>query len=272
MECIGKHNSKLKEACALKRSGSKKSNEFLLEGFREIYRALVCGYECVRLFCHPEVLDKELLLVNEIRRRSIETHFCREETLKLLSYKQHPDHFVAVMKKQFLKESEFLIRRKNPVPFYLIIEQIEKPGNVGALLRIADAAGIDGVILCDPMIDLFNPNLIRASLGTVFSVPVLVSCLENVFDLIKREEWQVFVTSPSASAMYYTENFCIPTALVFGSEKDGVTESWLKAGFPIISLPMFGLADSLNLSTAVSAITYEVVRQRLVNNKNISIK
>lgn len=270
MEFIGKHNAKLKEALALKRKGSKKGDLFLLEGFREIYRALACGYECIRVFRHPEVLEKEQILVDVLNERSIETYLCCEETLSLLSYKQNPDHFVAVMKKQFLQQNEFLNKRKNKVPFYLIIEQIEKPGNVGALLRIADAAGVDGVILCDPMIDLFNPNLLRASLGTAFSVPVLISCLDDVFALIQQEGWHIFVTSPSTTTMYYSTNFCRPTALVFGSEKDGVTDAWLHAGFPIIALPMFGLADSLNLSTAVSAIVYEVVRQRLVENKHAS--
>lgn len=262
MEFIGKHNPKFKDAVALKKKPSKKNPFFLLEGFREIYRALVSGYECERIFCASEHSEKEQELMEEIARRDIEVHRCREESLGELSYKEHPDHFVAVMRKRYLSQQDFLAQRKNTVPFYMIVEQVEKPGNVGALLRIADAAGVDGVILCDPVIDLFNPNLIRASLGTLFSVPIFVASLSEVWALIHQEGWRVFVTTPSATSMYYAHDYREPIALVFGSEKDGVTQSWKEGDFPLVALPMFGLADSLNLSTAVSAVVYEVVRQR----------
>lgn len=263
MEFIGKHNPKFKEALALKRKPSKKNGLFLLEGFREIYKALVSGYDCLHIFRAAEYSAKEQELMNEVAQRDIETHICRKEHLEALSYKQHPDHFIAVMRKRYLNQKEFLQKRKNANPFYMIIEQVEKPGNVGALLRIADAAGVDGVILCDPVIDLFNPNLIRASLGTLFGVPVLVSSLSDVLMLVRQESWQVFVTTPSATSMYYAHDYSGPVAIVFGSEKDGVTPSWKDSHFSLIALPMFGLADSLNLSTSVSAVVYEVVRQRL---------
>ncbi|WP_348663753.1 RNA methyltransferase [Chlamydia vaughanii] len=262
MEFIGKNNPKLKEAIALKRNRSKKGEWFLLEGFREIQKAIASGYECLRIFCGANVSEKEQPFFNEILSSSLEKVYCLDETLAQLSYKEHHDNFIAVMKKRWWSREAFLRHKKNRLPFYLIIEQIEKPGNVGSLLRIADGAGVDGVILCDPIVDIYNPNVLRASLGTVFTLPIWSATLNEVMQTISEEQWHVFVTSPRANSIYFCENYQQPLALVFGSEKDGVTSQWLNGGFSEIALPMFGQADSLNLSTAVAAVTYEVVRQR----------
>ncbi|EPP35340.1 RNA 2'-O ribose methyltransferase substrate binding family protein [Chlamydia ibidis] len=265
MEFIGKHNLKLKEALAIKRSKGRKSALFLLEGFREIHKALNYGYECVRIFCSPNVSEKERGLYDLIQNSNIERLWCSDSILSQLSYKENHDNFIAVMKKKWWDKDTFLRKKRNELPFYLIIEQVEKPGNVGALLRIADGAGVDGVILCDPVIDLYNPNLLRSSLGTAFTLPIWQASLEEVFITIAQEKWEVFVTSPGADAMYFDKNYQKPIALVFGSEKDGLTSSWLDGRFAKIALPMKGEADSLNLSTAVSAIVYEVVRQRCLS-------
>ncbi|MFJ1509136.1 RNA methyltransferase [Chlamydia crocodili] len=262
MEFVGKNNPKVKEAIALKQSRSRKGSLFILEGFREIQKALTSGYECERIFCGTNISEKEQSFLNRIQKTPLEKIYCLEETLSKLSYKEHHDNFIAVMKKRWWSREEFLSQKKNPLPFYLIIEQVEKPGNVGALLRIADGVGADGVILCDPIIDLYNPNLIRSSLGTVFTLPIWSATLDEVLQTIEEEKWHVFVTSPRASSMYFCENYNQPLALVFGSEKDGLTSSWFKGNFSKISLPMLGQVDSLNLSTAVSAVAYEVIRQR----------
>ncbi|BAE81564.1 tRNA/rRNA methyltransferase [Chlamydia felis Fe/C-56] len=265
MEFIGKNNPKVKEAVALKLNRSRKGPLFLLEGFREIQKALSSGYECERIFYGTNVTEKERSFFNRIQKMPLEKVYCSEETLSRLSYKEHHDNFIAVMKKRWWSRKEFLNQKKNPLPFYLIIEQVEKPGNVGALLRIADGVGADGVVLCDPIVDLYNPNVIRSSLGTVFTLPIWSATLEEVLQTLSEEKWQVFVTTPRASSLYFCENYNQPLALVFGSEKDGLTSSWLNGDFSKISLPMLGQADSLNLSTAVSAVAYEVIRQRWVS-------
>lgn len=262
MELVGKNNPRVKEAVALRRNRGKKSEWFLLEGFREIQKALDAGYECPYIFCHPEVSEKETPFFEHLQRSSYTLLYCSEDILTKLSYKENYDHFVAVMRKRYISRERFLEQRKNRVPFYLVIEQVEKPGNVGSILRIADAVGVDGVILCDPILDMYNPNLIRASLGTVFTLPIWSASLHDVLHLLAEEQWHVFVTSPQAETSYFYEDYQQPLALIFGSEKDGVTASWLHSTFTKISLPMRGQADSLNLSTAVAAIAYEVVRQR----------
>ncbi|CAG9046421.1 RNA methyltransferase [Chlamydia abortus] len=262
MEFIGKNNPKVKEAVALKHNRSRKGPVFLLEGFREIQKALASGYECERIFCGTRISEKEQAFLHTIQKLPLEKVYCTEETLSKLSYKEHHDNFIAVMKKRWWSREEFLAQKRNPLPFYLIIEQVEKPGNVGAILRIADGVGADGVILCDPIVDVYNPNVIRSSLGTVFTLPIWSATLDQVQQVILEEKWHAFVTSPRAHTMYFCENYNQPLVLVFGSEKDGLTASWLRGNFSKISLPMLGQADSLNLSTAVSAVAYEVVRQR----------
>ncbi|EPP37773.1 23S rRNA (uridine(2479)-2'-O)-methyltransferase [Chlamydia avium] len=262
MEFIGKNNPKIKEALALRRNHSRKGDWFLLEGFREIQKALDAGYECLRIFCSETILGKEQQFFNQLRESKLETFSCDEATLAKLSYKEHGDHFVAVMKKRWWSKEKFLNAKKNSIPFYIIVEQVEKPGNLGSILRIADGAGVDGVILCDPVVDLYNPNSIRSSLGTVFSLPIWSAPLEEILQTISKERWKIFVTSPQAPTLYFYENYQQPLAFVFGSEKDGVSLPWLNGDFTQITLPMLGQADSLNLSTAVSAVVYEAVRQR----------
>ncbi|CRI33041.1 SpoU rRNA methylase family protein [Chlamydia pneumoniae] len=265
MDCIGKHNPLVKEALALKRSRCRKSSWFLVEGAREIQKALRTGYLCQHVFCSTHLSEKEKEFLYELKRNSTKILYCLDSTLAQLSFKEHHDSFVAVIQKRVWNKEDFLIQRKNAQPFYLIIEQVEKPGNVGAILRIADGAGVDGVILCNPIVDLYNPNVVRSSLGAVFSLPILSISREEGKELFKQEGWTVFVTSPRAETMYFSKNYLGPTALVFGSEKDGLTEDWFSEDFSEIALPMLGESDSLNLATSVAAVAYEVVRQRWVN-------
>ena len=265
MEFIGKNNARVKAALALKRQRARNSPYFLLEGFREIHRALISGYRCLYVFCGESISEKERDFDKELSSLGIEKFYCSKEVLERLSFKEHPDHFIAVFEKKQLSCQEFLgFRRKNQQPFYLIVEQAEKPGNIGALLRIADGAGVDGVIHCDPVVDLYNPNVIRSSLGTVFTVPVWQASLGEVLALVREQEWKIFATTPSAQTMYFDQNFCQPLAVVFGSEKDGLSPSWLDGSFCSIALPMLGKADSLNLSSSVAAVAYEIVRQRSI--------
>ncbi|WP_100934598.1 RNA methyltransferase [Candidatus Chlamydia corallus] len=269
MECIGKHNPRVKEALALKRSRCRKSLWFLVEGAREIKKALRAGYACQHIFCGTHLSEKEVEFLNEFKRDSIEILYCLDSTLAQLSFKEHHDNFVAVIQKRVWNKEDFLNRRRNTQPFYLIIEQVEKPGNVGAILRIADGAGVDGVILCNPVVDVYNPNTVRSSLGALFSLPILSLAGDEVRELLKQEGWAVFVTSPRAEKMYFSENYLGPTALVFGSEKDGLTEEWFSEDFSPIALPMLGESDSLNLSTSVAAVAYEIVRQRWINSMTL---
>jgi RNA methyltransferase, TrmH family len=147
-------------------------------------------------------------------------------------------------------------------PFVVIVEGAEKPGNVGAILRTADAAGVDGLILCSGGTDLHNPNVIRASLGTRFTVPVAEAATEEVIDWLRHRQIAIVAATPTATVRYTDADFHSAVAIVTGSEAEGLSTQWLAAADQQVVIPMFGVADSLNLATSTALLLYEVVRQR----------
>lgn len=151
-------------------------------------------------------------------------------------------------------------------PFFAVVENVEKPGNFGALLRTADAAGVDGVIACTRAgsagTDIFNPNVIRASLGAVFTVPVAVATTDETISWLNRRGVQIVAATPIATTRYTAVDMRGGTAVVVGSEADGLTSPWLKAAHRQVVIPMQGSVDSLNLSVSIALLLYEVVRQR----------
>ncbi len=146
--------------------------------------------------------------------------------------------------------------------FVTVIEGAEKPGNLGAILRTADAAGVDAVILCGTGTDMYNPNVIRASLGAVFSVPVARAEGTAVLDWLRENRFKIIAATPAAEQLYYAVDMGGKTAVVMGSEADGLTDQWLQAADTQVIIPMYGIVDSLNLSVSTALLLYEVVRQR----------
>jgi RNA methyltransferase, TrmH family len=163
-----------------------------------------------------------------------------------------------------LKNSHFEILDipPSPNPFFLVVENVEKPGNLGAMLRTADGAGVDAVILCDPSTDINNPNVIRASLGAVFSIPVITMTVEELFQYCEEKKIQIVATSPDVKKVYWSLDYKLGTAMVLGSEKDGISQIFQKDSDTVVTIPMLGKVDSLNVSAAASLLCYEVVRQR----------
>jgi TrmH family RNA methyltransferase len=147
-------------------------------------------------------------------------------------------------------------------PFLVVVEGAEKPGNVGAILRTADAAGVDGLILCSGGTDLENPNVIRASLGTRFTVPVAEAPTADVIAWLRQHQISTVAATPDAPVRYTDVDLTTPVAIITGSEAQGLSDQWLKAADLRVSIPMFGAADSLNLATSTALMLYEVVRQR----------
>lgn len=150
----------------------------------------------------------------------------------------------------------------SPMPFLVVVEGAEKPGNVGAILRTADAAGVDGLILCSGGTDLHNPNVIRASLGTRFTVPVAEAPTDAVIRWLRRQRITTVAATPDAALCYTAVDLGGPVAIVTGSEAHGLSAQWLRAADRQVTIPMFGVADSLNLATSTALMLYEVVRQR----------
>jgi TrmH family RNA methyltransferase len=149
-------------------------------------------------------------------------------------------------------------------PLIVVLETVEKPGNLGAILRSADGAGVDLVIVCDQQMDIHNPNVIRNSLGGFFNVPTVQCASEDAIAFLEEKSVQILSTYLEASVAYYTVDMKIPTALVVGSEAFGISETWVKASAQNIIIPMTGIIDSLNVSSAASIVMFEAKRQRSV--------
>jgi TrmH family RNA methyltransferase len=148
------------------------------------------------------------------------------------------------------------------LPLYLVVEAIEKPGNLGTLLRGADAAGCAGVIVCDPVTDLFNPNVVRASTGVIFSVPCVVAEKERALEWLRGKGVRIVATTPAADTLYTDADLRGPLAVVMGGEQYGLSEFWLKNADLPVRIPMAGQADSLNVAMAAIITLFEAVRQR----------
>ena len=164
---------------------------------------------------------------------------------------------VCLQPKKSLKDIQF-----SKKPFLVAVESVEKPGNLGAILRTADAVGVDGLIVCDPVTDIYNPNVIRSSLGAIFSVCVVPATKEEALKFFKLNKVTICATLPQADKCYSSVDLNVPLALVMGSEEKGLSEFWQKNSDMAVYIPMKGKVDSLNVSVSAAVVLYETIRQR----------
>jgi TrmH family RNA methyltransferase len=232
---------------------------FIIEGYRELKRALDAGWEIKTLFYCPELFlgSNEESLKKQCKAA---LHLaCTKEVFSKISYRDRPDGLIAVAPKRHLKLADLKLKKN---PFIVVAESIEKPGNLGTILRSCDAAGVDAVIVCDPTTDIYNPNVVRSSVGTLFTQPVLETSAHEVFTFLKENKIAIVAATPHASQEFTSANFTVPLAIVVGTEQYGLTENWMKNASISVRIPMFGIADSLNVASATTLLLYEVVRQR----------
>lgn len=256
-------NPRVKEALKLNnRRERDRSGLFLIEGFRELKRAIDGGVKIQSLFICPELFlgSNEQALIAQSGVRPWE---CSVSVFKKLSYRDRPDGLVAVAV-QMNSSLETLSKRiaGKPAPLIVVAEAIEKPGNLGTILRSADAAGADGVIVCDRCTDIYNPNVVRASVGTLFTLPVIEASTDEVFAWLKAHHIRTAAATPSAQALFTEVDFSGPIAIAVGTEQLGLSDRWMQAADERLRIPMHGVADSLNVATATTLLLYEVVRQR----------
>lgn len=259
-------NEKIKKIVKLKDKNKRdKYSLFLIEGYREILRAIEANVEIESLFiCPPFFLkDNEYKLIEKIKEKKAYIYDCLEDVFKKISYRDRPDGLIAIAK-QFNNDIENLKKliknKKNP--FLIVLEGIEKPGNLGTILRTSDAAGVDAVIVADPMTDIFNPNVVRASIGTLFTVPIFVSSSEKIIKILKENKIDIISTTPSSKTFYTDVNLNKPIAIAFGTEQLGLSKIWMENSDTLIKIPMLGKVDSLNVAAATTILLYETVRQR----------
>jgi RNA methyltransferase, TrmH family len=258
-----RQNARVKEAAKLRQARQReRQGRFLIDGAREILRAVEAGVEIIEAFvCEPLLGDDE---AREAAARVGETRAdvatVSQEVFEKLCFGDRTGGVLAVARTPVRS----LAHLKLPAtPLVAVLEGLEKPGNVGAVLRSADGAGLDAVIVADPRTDLFNPNTIRASLGTVFDAKVCTATTEETLAWLQSLGIPVFAARPDAELLYTEADYRAGAAIVLGSEAEGLSDKWRGAGVTGARLPMRGMADSLNVSATAAVLFYEARRQRL---------
>jgi RNA methyltransferase, TrmH family len=234
---------------------------FLVEGYREIRRALEKEVRLSEMYFSSDWFlgENEPALIEQAQAGGTQIFELTKEAFAKVAYRERPDGLLAVAP-QWKRALDDLVLPAEP--FLLVVEAIEKPGNLGTILRSADAAGCDAVIVCDPVTDIFNPNVVRASTGVLFSVPLVVEASERVATWLKGKGVRTVATTPAAEKIYSAVDLRGPLAVVMGSEQYGLSEFWLKNADLPVRIPMAGQADSLNVAMATIITLFEAVRQR----------
>lgn len=251
-------NPKIKMLLELqaKSKARKQSGLFVVEGVREIEHCVCCGYEIHTLFVCPEICGTSAV---EDLAQSPQIIEVSQQIYDKLAYRGGTEGMIAEVRAK-AHSLEQLKLKENPV--VMVLESVEKPGNLGAVLRSADAAGADAVIICDPLTDLYNPNLIRASIGAIFTVPVAACSSEEAIRFLKDRNFKILTAQLQDSHLYYDTDMTGPTAIVMGTESTGLSNLWRKAASAHIRIPMLGRLDSLNVSVSAAILLFEAIRQR----------
>ncbi len=261
-------NPRVKDAVRLRqRSHRDAARLMLVEGYREITRALEHGYRPRALFyCEDLWLkhENEPGVVAACEALGAELLSCSKPVFEKLAYRERPDGLLAVGP-QISRTLEDLDLPENAL--VLVAESIEKPGNLGTMLRSADASGAAAVIVCDKCTDIHNPNVVRASTGTLFTLPVVEATAEEALAFLKARGFSILAATPHAEKLHFEVSLTGPTALCLGSEQYGLTHHWMDAATLRVRIPMLGVADSLNVAAATTILLSEAVRQRILSGQ-----
>ena len=249
-------NPKIKNLLSLQEKSRTRREQglFVVEGRRELQHALDAGFTVHTVFVCPEIAGDSV--IPGLTRNLIEI----PETLyRKVAYRESTEGIIAEMEVRERRLEDLQLSER---PLVVVLESVEKPGNLGAVLRSADAARADAVIVCDPLTDLWNPNLIRASLGGIFTVPTVCASSAETIDWLKARGIRILTAQLQDSSWYYDTDMTGGTALVMGTESTGLTDIWRKAADAHIRIPMLGRLDSLNVSVSAAILLFEAVRQR----------
>lgn len=237
---------------------------FMVEGYRQIRRALEKNIRLTELYYSPDWFlgENETALIERARQAGAQLFELSKDAFAKVAYRERPDGLLAIAPQWKRTLADIPAPSAGKAPFLLVVEAIEKPGNLGTILRSADAAGVDALVVCDPVTDLFNPNVVRASTGVLFSVPVIIAGSTEVHEWLRAQGIRSVATTPSADALYTDTDLRGPLAIVMGSEQYGLSDYWLKEADLRVVIPMAGQADSLNVAMATIITLFEAVRQR----------
>lgn len=256
-------NPKIKSLYQLKEKSRtrKKEGLFVIEGKREITLAISGGYEIIELFYCPDIISTNEVLT--LFGNIVDSLKMIEITLEIyqkLAYRIKTEGVLALAKVKKLDLKTLKVKNSNPL--ILVAEAPEKPGNIGALLRTADAAQVDAVLIANPRTDMYNPNIIRSSIGCIFTNTIATGSTDEIIDFLKKNNIHIYGAALQASVYYHTINYTKPSAIVVGTEDKGLSEEWLKNTNQNIKIPMGGAIDSMNVSVAAGILIFEAKRQR----------
>jgi TrmH family RNA methyltransferase len=248
-------NPRVKHIVKLRENKRQRQNDglMLVEGYDEIQLALASGH------IPQTILSSLELVTHQLEFPSAETLTVSRAVFEKMSYRDNPDGWLAVFPIPHTSLNEL---RLSDVPIVIVAESIEKPGNLGAILRTADAAHVDALLVCDPRVDVWNPNVVRASRGAVFSVPVVECDNASALEWLRSRKIRILAASPSADAIYSNVDMNEPLAIAVGTEDQGLTDFWMSKADVKVKIPMMGIVNSLNVSVSTALRVYDAVRQR----------
>ena len=261
-------NPKIKQLLLLQQKSSerRKTGLFVVEGQQELQHCMEAGYEVDTVFWCPALsadasAEKPLsTLASQGDRHSVRCFEVSREVYEKVAYRGSTEGVIAEVRTRSLQLDDLKLGEH---PLIVVLESVEKPGNLGAILRSADASGVDAVVVCDPLTDLYNPNLIRSSVGAAFTVPCVACRSEESIAFLKQRGIKILTAQLQDSHLYYDTDMTCGTAIVMGTEHSGLTPQWRQAADSHIRIPMQGRVDSLNVSVSAAILMFEAVRQRL---------
>ena len=263
-ELASPSNPKVKHVVRLRSCSVRaETGEMIVEGYRECRRALDAGYRPNAIFFCPELYlkrENEPALVAECENRGAALFPCSKPAFLKMAYRDRPDGLLMVGPHVSRRLEDIVLP---PNPLVIVTEAIEKPGNLGTILRSADAANAAAVIVCDRTTDVHNPNVVRASTGTLFTVPVVETSSDEALAWLKAHGFRILAATPHAEKMHFDVDLTGGVAIAVGAEQYGLTAKWMDAADIRVRIPMLGVADSLNVSAATTILVYEAVRQRI---------
>jgi TrmH family RNA methyltransferase len=255
MDITSLQNPKVKYIVKLREDKRQRQKDevMLVEGYDELTLALSSGLKPQSLLTAPELVFRSI----DIPSAKVTT--VTRAVFEKISYRDNPDGWLGIFP---IPKTALEDLKLSETPLVIVAESVEKPGNLGAILRTADAAKVDAVIVCDPRVDLWNPNVVRASRGAVFTVPTVEAESQNALAWLRSRKMRVLAATPSAEVLYTAVDLKEPIAITVGTEDEGLTDFWMQNADIKVQIPMMGKINSLNVSIATALITYEAIRQR----------
>jgi len=255
------HNPVIKNVLLLeeKPRARKEQDRIVIEGLRETRHAADNGFIITDLLYVRELVPESDLDALVTGSGEAALTCISQEVFNRMAYRKDSGGLIALSKPKRYHFGDLLLKDR---PLLLVVETVEKPGNLGALLRTADAAGLDAVILCDPQTDIYNPNVIRSSVGCIFTMPVVTVDTHEAIAWFRAAGIRMFATALTATHYYHETDFNQPAAIIMGSEANGLSSAWLEGADDLIRIPMMGKIDSMNVSASAAIVIFEAMRQR----------